>query len=107
MVTTEARHIVSPELAIIVANKIIIHLNVGKRKKTSMSIIGMLNQRVRAATMVEKGNVTVNGNVASELELLLTCMDLKHNECKEEGVVNCSAEEFDVVDCDVSVGLEF
>ena len=43
----------------------------------------------------------MDGNAAGELELLLTCIYLKSNEDKGNGVVNCSVEEFDMVDCDV------
>lgn len=68
--------------------------NGGKRKRTSTNILTILKQ--------SQSN-TLDENAAGELELLLICIDLKSNEDKGNGVVNCSVEEFDMVDCDVGL----
>ena len=49
----------------------------------------------------EKGNVNVDGNVAGEVELLLSCFDTMITDGSGSDVVNCSIKTVELVDCDV------
>ena len=54
-----------------------------------------------AETSGEKGYMNVDGNVAGEVELLLSCFVTMITDGSGSDVVNCSIEAVELVDCDV------